>query len=73
MTNEDMIQALAEVTERAKTNTHRIDELALGLTALNKMATALESKPMRRIGAVLGYILTALCTAVAGALVGYYF
>ena len=92
-----MIQALAEVTERAKTNTHRIDELALGLTALNKMATALEvlatkqnamaetvhlidskvtaleSKPMRRIGAVLGYILTALCTAVAGALVGYYF
>ena len=94
MTNEDMIKAIAEVTERAKSNTHRIDELSDSMVALNKMATslevlatkqnamaetvhiinskvsAIESRPMRRLGVILGYIFAALCTALTGAFVG---
>ena len=96
MTSEDMIKAIAEVTERAKTNTHRIDELSESMIALNKMATslevlatkqnamaetvhtidskvsAMELRPMRRIGVVLGYIFAAASTALAGAFVGYF-
>lgn len=91
-----MIRAIAQVTERAKTNTHRIDELSESLIALNKMATALEVlatkqnamaetvhtidskvsamelRPMRRIGTALGYIAAAASTALAGAFVGYF-
>jgi hypothetical protein len=91
-----MIKAIAEVTERAKTNTHRLDELSDSMVALNKMATslevlatkqnvmaetvhmidnkvsAMESRPMRRLGAILGYIIAAASTAVAGAFVGHF-
>ena len=97
MTQEDMIKAMAEVTERAKTNTHRINELAENMEALNKMATALEVlatkqnamaetvhmidgkvsaielRPVKRFGTVLGYLLAAVCTAAAGVAAGFYF
>ena len=37
-----MIQAVTENTQRSKSNSHRIDELAGSVEALNKMALALE-------------------------------
>lgn len=97
MSNEDMIKALTETGERAKANSRRIDELAISVTALNKMATALEvlatkqnamaetvhlidskvtsleAKPMKRLGTVVGYIAAAICSASAGAFLGFYF
>ena len=42
MTREEMIQAVTENTQRSKSNSHRIDELASSVDALNKMALALE-------------------------------
>lgn len=42
MTREEMIQAVTENTQRSKSNSHRIDELAGSVEALNKMALALE-------------------------------
>ena len=42
MTREEMIQAITENTQRSKSNSHRIDELAGSVEALNKMALALE-------------------------------
>ena len=42
MNNDEMIKAITENTQRAKINSHRIDELANSVIALNKMATALE-------------------------------
>lgn len=42
MTHEEIVQVLAETVQRAKSNSHRIDELSDSVTALNKMATALE-------------------------------
>lgn len=97
MTNEEIVKALAENTQRSKSNSHRIDELYESYEALNKMATALEvlatrqtgmaekldkieskvsvleEKPMKRIQSLIGYIVAALCSALAGALFGLYF
>lgn len=42
MDSDEMIRAITENTQRAKVNSHRIDELASSVEALNKMATALE-------------------------------
>lgn len=42
MTNDEIVKAIAENTQRSKSNSHRIDELAESCDALNKMATALE-------------------------------
>ena len=42
MTHEEMVQMLCETLQRAKSNSHRIDELSSSVVALNKMATALE-------------------------------
>ena len=42
MYNDEIVRAIAENTQRAKANSHRIDELAGSVAALNKMATALE-------------------------------
>lgn len=42
MTREEMIKEIAENTQRSKSNSHRIDELACSVEALNKMALALE-------------------------------
>lgn len=42
MTNEDMIRAIAENTQRSKSNSHRIDDLEKNGELLNKMVTALE-------------------------------
>jgi hypothetical protein len=42
MTNDDIIKAVAENTQRSKSNSHRIDELAQSNEALHKMAAALE-------------------------------
>ena len=42
MTREEMVQAIAENTQRSKSNCHRIDELSGSVEALNKMALALE-------------------------------
>jgi hypothetical protein len=42
MTHEEIVQLLAETVQRAKSNSHRIDELSSSVVALNKMATALE-------------------------------
>ncbi|MBE6685025.1 MAG: hypothetical protein E7592_05185 [Ruminococcaceae bacterium] len=42
MTREEMVQAITENTQRSKSNSHRIDELACSVEALNKMALALE-------------------------------
>ena len=40
--NDEMIKLIVENSQRSKSNSHRIDELAGSLVALNKMATALE-------------------------------
>lgn len=50
MTNEEIIKALAENTQRSKSNSHRIDELSESYEALNKMATALEVLATRQTG-----------------------
>lgn len=42
MNPEEMAVKLAEVEQRGKSNTHRIDEMTGQLTALNRMATAIE-------------------------------
>lgn len=42
MTHEEIVQILSETVQRAKSNSHRIDELSSSVVALNKMATALE-------------------------------
>lgn len=42
MTNEDIIKAIAENTQRSKSNSHRIDDLEKNEELLNKMVTALE-------------------------------
>lgn len=42
MTREEMIKEITENTQRSKSNSHRIDELACSVDALNKMALALE-------------------------------
>ena len=87
-----MIKAIAENTQRCKSNSHRIDELEKNGELLHKMVTALEvlatqqkgvaeqvdkidakvtrleQSPLKRIYAVLGYIVAALCSAAAGAI-----
>ncbi len=94
MNTEEIIQAMAENTQRSKSNSRRLDELEHSIEALNKMATALEvlatkqngiaeqvdkidlkvstleEKPMKRIYTLLGYIVAALCSAIAGAVFG---
>lgn len=42
VSNDEIIRAITENTQRSKTNSHRIDELSSNVDALNKMATALE-------------------------------
>ena len=42
MTNEEIIKAIAENTQRSKSNSHRIDDLEKNEELLNKMVTALE-------------------------------
>ena len=42
MTNDDMIQLIAENTQRSKSNSHRIDDLEKNAELLNKMVTTLE-------------------------------
>lgn len=97
MTNDDIIKAIAENTQRSKSNSHRIDDLEANTVLLNKMVTALEvlatqqnsmsehlekidhkvtrleQSPMKKLSALIGYVLAALCTAGAGALFGSYF
>ena len=91
MSNDDMIKAIAENTQRSKSNSHRIDELEKNGELLHKMVTALEvlatqqksvadqvdkidakvtrleQTPLRRISAIVGYIIAALCSAAVGA------
>ena len=50
MTNEEMVKALAENTQRSKSNSHRIDELTESYDALHKMATALEVLATKQLG-----------------------
>ncbi len=87
-----MIQAIAENTQRSKSNSHRIDDLEKNAELQNKMVTALEvlatqqktvadqvekidskvtrleQSPLKRIYALIGYIVAALCSAAAGAI-----
>lgn len=91
MTNDDMIKAIAENSQRSKSNSHRIDDLEKNAELLNKMVTALEvlatqqkavadhvekidskvtrleESPLKRISALIGYVVAALCSAAAGA------
>ena len=91
MSNEEIIKAIAENTQRCKSNSHRIDELEKNGELLHKMVTALEvlatqqkgvaeqvdkidakvtrleQSPVKRTYAFIGYIVAALCSAVAGA------
>ena len=91
LTNEEMIKAITECSQRSKSNSHRIDELEKNGELLHKMVTALEvlatqqrgvadqvdkidakvtrleQMPIKRISSVIGYILAALCSALAGA------
>ena len=92
MTNDDIIQAIAQNTQRSKSNSHRIDDLEKNAELLNKMVTALEvlatqqrsvadrveridskvtrleESPMKRVHALIGYIVAAVCSAAAGAI-----
>lgn len=92
MTNEDVIKAIAEIEQRSRSNSRRIEELEKNGALLHKMVTALEvlatqqkdvaeqvekidakvtrieESPMKRIYALIGYIVAALCSAAAGAL-----
>jgi hypothetical protein len=96
MTNDDIIKALTENSQRSKSNSHRIDELEKNTDILNKMVsslkilasnqhnmsvqiekidckvTKLEQAPTKRWQAILGYILASVCSALAGALLGYF-
>ena len=42
MTNDEIVKAIAENTQRSKSNSHRIDDLEKNEELLNKMVTALE-------------------------------
>ena len=42
MTNDDIVKAIAENTQRCKSNSHRIDDLERETVVLGKMVTALE-------------------------------
>lgn len=42
MTNEDMALKLAEVDQRSKSNTHRINELSGQIDAVNELATSVK-------------------------------
>lgn len=42
MTNDEIIKAIAENTQRSKSNSHRIDDLEKNGELLHKMVTALE-------------------------------
>ena len=42
MTNDEIIKAIAENTQRSKSNSHRIDDLEKSGELLHKMVTALE-------------------------------
>ena len=42
MTNDAIVKAIAENTQRSKSNSHRIDDLEKNEELLNKMVTALE-------------------------------
>lgn len=42
MSQEEMAVKLAEVDQRSKSNTHRIDELSGQIDAVNRLATAVE-------------------------------
>ncbi len=42
MTNDEIIKAIAENTQRSKSNSHRIDDLKKNGELLHKMVTALE-------------------------------
>ncbi len=92
MTNDDMIKAIAENTQRSKSNSHRIEELEKNGELLHKMVTALEvlatqqknvaeqvdkidskvtrleQSPIKKIYAIIGYLVAALCSAAAGAI-----
>lgn len=96
MDNNEMIRAITENTQRSKSNSHRINELAANVVALNKMATALEvlatkqnamaetvhainekvtaleTRPVKRIYAIIGYAVAAIISAAAGALFGFF-
>ena len=87
-----MIRAIAENSQRSKSNSHRIDDLEKNAELLNKMVTALEvlatqqkavadhvekidskvtrleESPIKRISALIGYVVAALCSAAAGAM-----
>ena len=92
MTNDDMIRAIAENSQRSKSNSHRRDDLEKNAELLNKMVTALEvlatqqkavadhvekidskvtrleESPLKKMYAIIGYIIAALCSAAAGAI-----
>ena len=42
MTNDEIVRAIAENTQRCKSNSHRIDDLERDTLVLGKMVTALE-------------------------------
>lgn len=42
MTNDEIVKAIAENTQRSKSNSHRIDDLEKSGELLHKMVTALE-------------------------------
>ena len=42
MTNDEIVKAIAENTQRSKSNSHRIDDLEKNGELLHKMVTALE-------------------------------
>ncbi len=92
LSNDEIVKAIAENTQRGKSNSHRIDELEKNGELLHKMVTALEvlatqqravaehvekidskvtrleQKPLKRLYAIIGYFLAALCSAAAGAI-----
>lgn len=92
MTSEEIIKAIAENDQRARSNSRRIEALEKNDELLHKMVTALEvlatqqkdvairiekidakvtriqESPLKRFYAVIGYIVAALCSAIAGAL-----
>jgi len=50
MSNEEIVKALTENTQRSKSNSHRIDELEERSETLHKMATALEVLATKQSG-----------------------
>ena len=72
MNTEEMAVKLAEVDQRSKSNTHRIDEIKESVDGLTQKVETIEQKPAKRwdgmVDKIIFGLIGALVTAVAAGL-----